>query len=410
MRQKIISSVLLGGIYAVTPNPVLADGLINKQSFSVDYSRTFARHAATDSADITVYNPAGVMKMSDGAHFKMDFIALYKDYSNTVPGFGEMTQDEHYTYLPGLFAVYRQNHWAGFFAFTVPGGGGNVDYARGNATTVALASSLLAATPLDTIESMRLKGKSYHLGYTFGGSYEINDMWSLSGGLRYIDAFVEVDSGISLGLAGQSGMNQDFLVDYEQDADGWSGFFGLNVTPTANLNIGLLYQGNTRLDYDTTIHRDDIDIVSRFAKGREDLPGLIGAGLSYSLFTDLKIDANLTWYLENEATLEGRLAGQGDSYDAALALEYQMNPQWTASLGFKASRIGIDTDSISPEAPELDSDSIAVGGVWHPVENWDISFGGAKVFYDAKTDSRGITYDKDAWGLFVGMQWHLPSH
>jgi long-chain fatty acid transport protein len=389
----------------VMVQPAFADGIVNKQSLSVDYTRSFTRHAATDYADIVVYNPAGVMRMENGSYIKLDFVTLNKDYTNSVPGMGEYDQADTFTVIPSLFALYKQEKWAGFFAVTIPGGGGIVDYTNGNATTLQLANSMLARSPFTTVESMSLEAKSYYVGYTFGTSYAFDDIWSVSAGLRYIDANVEAQSNLAFSINEQAGTSRTFEVDFEQGAQGMGGFVGVNIAPTEKLNIGLIYQSNTRLVFDTNINRDDIGVVNSIAKGREDLPGLFGAGLSYKLLPAIKVDVNLTWYLEKEATWEGRLAGQGDSYDAAVSLEYVINPQWKASAGYKATRLGIDADHVMAEAPELDADTVTVGGVWAFSENFDLSFSVAKVFYESVTDQNGITYDKELWGINAGMQW-----
>ena len=103
----------------------MAGGIINKQNQSADYLRTLNRNAATDYADIASYNPAGIMQMADGLYGKLDLMYFGKDYSNDVPGFGKLEQDEP-SIIPSLFTVYKKKKWAGFFAFTIPAGGGEL--------------------------------------------------------------------------------------------------------------------------------------------------------------------------------------------------------------------------------------------------------------------------------------------
>ena len=80
----------------------VAGGIINKMNQSADYLRSLNRNAATDYADIAVYNPAGIMQMEDGLYGKLDLMYFNKDYSNDVPGFGKLEQDEPSIY-PGPF-------------------------------------------------------------------------------------------------------------------------------------------------------------------------------------------------------------------------------------------------------------------------------------------------------------------
>lgn len=345
------------------------------------------------------------MKMGNGNYIKFDFVTIDKDYKNTIPGIGVLNQDDTFSIIPSFFALYKQNNWATFFAFTIPGGGGMVDYTQGNATTLQIANYVLASSPFTTVENMSLEAKSYYAGYTLGGAYAINDIWSFSAGLRYIDATVEAQSNLAFSVNGQAGTSRSLGVEFEQGSQGLGGFIGVNIAATEALNIGLIYQSNTRLVFDTDINRDDIGVVSSIAKGREDLPGLLGAGLAYKIQPAVKVDINFTWYLEKEATWEGRLSEQGGSYDAAVSLEYTINPQLKASTGYKATRLGIDADHVMAEAPELDADTITIGGVWAFSEGFDLSFSVAKVFYKSVTDSHGIKYDKELWGVNAGVQW-----
>ncbi|MBW2565895.1 MAG: hypothetical protein JRE24_03215, partial [Deltaproteobacteria bacterium] len=45
-------------VFAVA-TPLMAGGADNKTGWSAEYIRTLNRNAATDSADIVMYNPAG---------------------------------------------------------------------------------------------------------------------------------------------------------------------------------------------------------------------------------------------------------------------------------------------------------------------------------------------------------------
>ena len=144
-------AILCGlGILVLAASPLYAGGIINKSNQSADYMRTLNRSAATDYPDIAVFNPAGIMQMENGAYAKLDVMYFAKDYSNTVPNnafppfnqpFGKLSPDKA-SVIPGFFAVYKQERWAGFFAFTIPAGGGELEYDDGSARTVQLASGI----------------------------------------------------------------------------------------------------------------------------------------------------------------------------------------------------------------------------------------------------------------------------
>jgi long-subunit fatty acid transport protein len=62
-----------------------AGGIINKQNLSAEYIRTLNRNAATDTADASVFNPAGTAMMENGLYLKADTIYFWKDYTNQLP-------------------------------------------------------------------------------------------------------------------------------------------------------------------------------------------------------------------------------------------------------------------------------------------------------------------------------------
>ena len=149
--KKILVVLCVAGFIVSLASPLMAGGIVNKQNLSSEYLRTISRNAATDAADVTVYNPAGVMKMEDGIYGNLGLFYASKKYNNEIGG-TDYDSDEP-SLIPGLFALYKQDKWAGFFAFTIPGGGGKVDYKDGDATTLGLAQAIIlsGATPFITI-------------------------------------------------------------------------------------------------------------------------------------------------------------------------------------------------------------------------------------------------------------------
>ena len=124
MKGRLIK---LSGLFLAVTLPGLlmagaatAGGIINKQNQSADYMRTLNRNAATDYADIASYNPAGIMQMEDGFYGKLDAMYFAKDYSNTVPGYGELSQDEP-SIIPGVFHRLQEEEMGRFFRFHDPG-------------------------------------------------------------------------------------------------------------------------------------------------------------------------------------------------------------------------------------------------------------------------------------------------
>ncbi|MBW2607132.1 MAG: outer membrane protein transport protein [Deltaproteobacteria bacterium] len=413
--KKAIIFLCVAGLFIFCASPMWAGGIVNKQNLSTEYIGSVNRNAATDSADITVFNPAGVMKMENGTYVNLTVMQITKDYSNDIAGYDELEQDEPST-IPGFFAVYKQDKWAGFFAVTIPGGGGLVDFAEGSQTTYDMAMGLIAhpLLPFDTLDSMELEAESVYTGYTFGGAFEINNMISVSAGLRYIDAFKNIDGTVVLSVGGLG--STPFNVEVEQEASGWGGFLGVNIAPMDELNIGVRFETNTKLDFETDLKNDTIPGGGPYvdgAKEREDLPGLLGIGASYKITPEFKLGFSYTYYLEKSADWEGRLKDAGNSWDFALGADYAFTPALKASLGFMMTRVSIDTEDLLSEAPELDANSIAAGLAWNPMEQLTLNFGIIKVMYDSETKvseapvPSSAELDKDSIGIAVGVQYRF---
>jgi long-chain fatty acid transport protein len=418
--------------------PAAAGGIINKQNQSADYLRTLGRNAATDYADIAVYNPAGIMQMGDGLYGKLDVMYFGKDYSNDVPGFGTLDQDEP-SIIPGLFTVYKRNKWAGFFAFTIPAGGGELNYKDGNARTIDLASGVanaynagLAAGGApslffyDQIDPGEIEVKqSTVLGFTVGVSYALSDAWSVALGARHSRGVREFDGKASISASnpldlggGQVNPGQTLSLNLQEEADGWAGIVGVNFTPNDKFSTALTFISNTKMDYNMDVNRDtelrdgsSLAAAIGFPDGsnrRIDIPATLGFGASYRFLPELKVDLNYTYYFEKYATID-TYDNEGDSWDLALSAEYTFSPQWKASLGYMRTEIKVsDNQQINePEEPKLDANSVAGGLVWTPIPDLSFTLGGLYAMYDEVKDDNGIEYDKTVWNASFGVQYRF---
>jgi len=436
MRKLIFAILGMVGMLSLSASSALAGAIINKSNLSADYFRSLTRNASIDAIDIIAYNPGGLMELENGFYVKADLIYITKDYDNKVPtvlGVGEsgdFNSDEP-SIVPGLFTAYKRDKWTAFFAVTIPGGGGEVDYKVGNARTAALslayinadAGSNLLATP--PIQNMKIEANSFAIGYTLGGAYEINSMLSISGGLRYIDSHQRFKGEVTFSP-------QSYRVDIERDATGWGYFLGANITPISKLNIGILYQSNTELDYKSNVKEDTspqpgspfyaLNIPNAVgwpdgSKEREDLPGFIGLGLGYQFTPKIRGELAYTRYLESNAKWEGiRFTGkEGDSWEVAASFSYTFNPKWRASIGYMYTDVeDIEPENMLPEAPELDARTVGIGAVYSPIPRLDITFGYTDVSYDAvtatTTNSRvvaGTELDKHSTAFSLGAQYRF---
>ena len=415
------------GLMCLAASPLYAGGIINKQNQSADYIRTLARHAATDYADIAAFNPAGIAKMpDDGLHVKLDAMYFDKDYSNNVPGFGKLDQDEP-SFIAGFFTVYKKKKWGGFFALTVPAGGGRLLYNDGSARTTLLGLGLapvynfvFGGNYQISDQSIKVR-ESAVLGYTFGATYAITDWFSVAAGVRY--SYGKRSFKGSVKLTDVSGVgavqNVPLKIRLDQDADGVAGILGVNIAALDDrLNTALTYISNTKLSYENDVQRDtvvpglgnlsDVLDLSDGSNFRLDIPGLLGFGISYRFLPQLKVDLNYTYYLEKQATID-IYEGEGNSWDLALSAEYRFSPKWMVSVGYAHTEIKLSQNQQinEPEEPKLDGNTVGAGLVYNPLEKLTVTFGGLRVWYDSVTDSQDIKYEKDIWSLALGTQYRF---
>ena len=422
--KKLLVFLCVAGLIAGSASPLFAGGIDNKTNWSAEYIRTLNRNAATDSADIVAYNPAGVMKMEDGLIGNLSVQYIDKKYNNKVGGTDLESHEP--SYLPGFFLLYKKDRYAGFFSFTIPGGGGYVDYSQGNYTTQYAAALINAGVygNLGINGPQHFEAESFYYGYTFGGAFEINKMFSVSLAARYIDAHREAQGYVIMnqGIAGESTHN----ADYEEDADGWGGIIGLNIAPTDELNIGMRYETRTDLDFDQQVNQDVNSLVpglrllpylgvNNGASVSRNLPAIYALGISYKFSPKIRVETNLTYYFNNSAGWDDTVptprdpSDVDDGYDLGLAIEYTFTNQLKGSLGYLHTDTGIDAKNMLPESPELNADTIGAGAAYEVIPGMILNFAIGNSFYqsDSFMSSIGseIEYEKNNFFIALGAQY-----
>jgi long-chain fatty acid transport protein len=459
--KKFIVFLVAVGLVLYGASPLFAGGADNKTNWSAEYIRTLNRNAATDSADIVMYNPAGTVKMDNGLYLNLSAHYIAKDYNNKING-TDYDQDEP-SVVPGFFSVYKKERWAGFFGVSNVVGGGKVEFNNGNFTTTqigwdigaGLNAGLSAGFGTDLfnyteVTDQKFEGEQIGLGYTLGGAYKINDMFSVSLAARYVDTTIEMKGTATLNAPNPTpvpGLNDPVVAsaDFEEDADGWGGVLGLNITPNDQWNIGIRYDTRVDLDFDQTVNQDVITgniIAANFpgsggsiydqilpAFGRtnggertRNLPAIFAIGASYQVNPKIRLETNLTYYLNENAGFDdipdtSRNEGDVDNgFDLGIAFEYGFTETLKASIGYLYTETGVDAENMTPWLPELDAHTLGGGVVWEVIPNLDLNFGIGQVFYqsdsfgtvDPLTDlPTNIEYEKDITFLAFGIQYRF---
>ncbi len=433
--MKKIGVILFVLVFFLTGSSLLwAGGSDNKTNWSAEYIGILNRNAATDAADIVMYNPAGVMKMENGLYGNLSAHYILKDYNNKING-TDFDQDEP-SVVPGLFTVYKEDKWAGFFAVSNVIGGGKVDFEDGNVTTTsagvaiinganfALAESpisglLLPANFYSGISSQNLKAEAMGIGFTLGGAYEINDMWSVSLGVRYVKSTREMEGSITVAAATPldapyTVYNAPITADvaFEEEADGFGGIIGINFSPSDALNIGVHYDTKIDLDYEADVATDTVGILPLMgivdgAERNRNLPAVLAAGVSYKINPKIRVESNLTLYLNENADFEGSAVDNG--YEIGIGVDYAVTDTLNDTFGYLYTDSGVDkAEDMTPELPELNAHTLGAGLRYQMNDKLKLTFGLGHVFYDDASFVSGttsITYEKAVSFVAFGMEY-----
>jgi long-chain fatty acid transport protein len=446
MKKLLVCAVVIGLICAGA-HTVLAGGAINKSNRSTEFMRLMTRVAATDSADIVTYNPAGTTRLEDGAHLNLSAQYLIeKDYTNEF--LGKTYESDEPSLIPSFFAVYGKNNWAGFFGFDIPVGGGKVNYEDGNFTTYSVGRQVAVATnqaiitpgspyynpqlaamfpnplagPYNVLESHQIEAESMGLAYTIGGSYQINPYMSVALGLRYVDATVEMSGSATNGSTLVPLPNVTSEIDFEADADGWGGVLGVDLFPTQKMVIGFQYKSRVKLDYDYEVEKGG-DILSQLGivdggSARDDLPAEINLGISHQCTPALRTEIGGSYYFNKGADIGGTTLREGleneidNSWEIGLGLEYAFMPALKASVGYLYSDMGVPPEYSSKFLPDLDAHTLGAGVAWSVLPQLVLNFAFGNVFYISESyidKSLGqdieVKYDKNIPYVAAGIQY-----
>lgn len=187
---SVLAAVLISG-------QLLAGGIVTNTNQSAHFIRLLSRNAST-GIDAVYFNPAGLTLMDDGFHLS---------FSNQTV-FQEKTIESNFPYLnnasyignvavplfPSFFAAYKKDKFALSLGFGPNGGGGSAEYDTGLPSfemPVSMLPTLMTQSgiPTDTYGvDLYFNGSSVFWGTQLNASYAINEMFSLSAGVRMINA------------------------------------------------------------------------------------------------------------------------------------------------------------------------------------------------------------------------------
>lgn len=289
---------------------VFAGGIVTNSNQSAAYVRMLARDAST-SIDAVYYNPAGLTKLADGFHISFSNQSIFqkKTIENTFIKLHDNTYigDVSAPLFPDFYAVYKKNKLALAFGLQPNAGGGSADYKTGLPSfeipfsVIPMSLTASGITTTDYSANITFKGTSVFWGAQFNASYAINDMISISAGLRYIYAVNTYSGSIS-----------DIMVDPTYAALGFDGTMRTASSVFTTLSAVSTNTANNlqaAVDNYPTATLDQLVAASAMT---QDDANKLAAGLGISPSSTMTISQIQGGYFQKAAYLSGNAAATGD--------------------------------------------------------------------------------------------------
>lgn len=383
----------------------------NLSNMSAKWVCSNTRNAATDEADIVNYNPAGVVRLSDGIHINLSNQTMIRKPEHSFNlGAGKQTygQEGIDPFLPMFYAAYKKNNWALSSGVYISGGGATANYTKGSINTNLLGYSMMeyinGTTPANysTLTNQYLKASSYYLTVPLVFSFSINEKLSVAAGGRLIKGINKTEAGIT--LDGSSVGADPYTIDlnYKDNATGFGGVVGIFYQPTEKLALSVHYETKVKLDFESSDNSGSYELWPNGSKNRRDLPAVLCTGASYKITDKFSAAADFNYYFQKKADwgtissiydasdVAGNCytAGLGFSFDATTALQLNLGCKYTAFLyddkELYYTKMGLY------EVVKYNNVNLGIGASYRLNERFQIDLGAGRTFWkDSEIKSLG---------------------
>lgn len=401
------------------------------------------------------YNPAGTVWLEDGTYIQLNNQTHLKKYSMTANG-RKFESDKASPVVPSFQLVTKKGDNAFFFHAGAIAGGGTVEYEGGLGRYETIGSSLDLGQVLGIKDLGKILGVSYRDGSTFKGqSYyvaiqggiarKISDSWSLALGMRVINAERKLRGHGNFDLYAKNPKTGKkvlrladvrYDIDSERTAMGVTGIIGANYHPNEKFNLGLRYETETRLNFETKEKNIRNGLQKSFAhfnkiipglgnfaagkvedylahdrvirewndgqKGRRNLPAMAAAGMSYKATDRLTLLASGNYYFIKEAGDDfGAYDGYDNGYEISFGIDYELTPKWTLMTGYQYTDTGANENTYKDTDYALDANMYSIGAKYKYSENLAFMATYSYVDYKTATAIDNVIYKKhvDAFGV-----------
>jgi len=381
--KKSISLLALASILAA--GTAYASGYRIPEQSSDSVAKAGAHIASSVGADSSFYNPANMAWAADGWLTEIDltYVGLSSiDYTDVrTSAFNGSTESENFL-LPTFFVVSPDySNFRFGLSFTAPYG---------------LAKRWDDYYP--SLFAKKFELKVFDLNPSV--SYEINEYFSIAGGVRAIFSTATARYGgtYPTGVTANLDLEGDWSTDW-----GWN--VAVAVRPTEDSNISATYRSNVDLGLSgTATGSSNVPMPFSFESDADvSLPApavftLAGAYTWDDLTIELAWDRTmwseyeaLNFNFDNpmaEAVFGTPTPKNWDDTDAfRISASYAFNDAFTGMLGFAVDSNPVPDEALSFELPDSDAMLFSIGGRYKINEQMECGLG---ILYDYK-DSRSVT-------------------
>lgn len=268
-----------------------------------------------------------------------------------------------------------------------------------------------------------MKGRQYYFGLTLGATYKITDFLAVFGGVRAIYAtcnyngFVQdikanyaytydlpavpaMFPGLKGDGTGEKDLNDNSLtLNCDQTGFTITPIIGIDCKINDQWNVALKYEMTTRMslknktemnDFANAQAADPTNALAQFKDGekvREDIPGIIAAGVQYKPIEALRLNAGMNAYIDKNAKKYGNKQKMLDdnTLEITAGAEYDICKLITVSASWQNTNYGQSDAYMNDLSFNLSSNSLGCGLRINATERCSIDLGYMHTFYQNRT-------------------------
>ncbi|EGJ71279.1 putative outer membrane protein [Bacteroides coprosuis DSM 18011] len=437
----MVKKLLLFSALIVVSFATFAGGLLTNTNQHITYLRYLARQSSTE-IDAIYYNPAGTGFLKEGWSFSLNGQSafqtrtIHSTFGNEkFPGFaGSVDNKGNYTkkfkgdasapIIPSLFGAYKNGHWTFSGSFSVTGGGGKATFDDGLASfesNVALLPNLLSkdfpGTSKYRLDSY-MEGSQIIYGLQMGAAYQINENWSVYGGVRmnYVsNEYYGYVRDISANIGGKEMVEvAPYMNSLAKEMLYTAGFLqaqgkleeaeqyrqlsakiektaeragdqeldctqsGWGVTPIIGLHFrsgkwdaGIKYEMNTKLNVENKTKHDTTGKFKHGVNTPNDIPSVLTVGATYRILPTLRASVGYNHFFDTHA----KMADNKQDHIKQGTNEYLGGVEWDicrwaqVSGGLQRTKYGVTDNYQSDMSFAVSSMSYGFGAGFMLAEN-----------------------------------------